>query len=88
MEYYSAITNNDFMKFTGKWMELENIIPNEVTQIKKNTWYVFTDKWILAPNLKIPTIQPINHMELKKKEEQNVEVSIPYRRGNKILTRG
>jgi hypothetical protein len=24
MEYYSAIKNNDFMKFTGKWMELEN----------------------------------------------------------------
>jgi hypothetical protein len=26
MEYYSAIKNNDFMKFLGKWMELENII--------------------------------------------------------------
>jgi hypothetical protein len=24
MEYYSTIKNNDFMKFTGKWMELEN----------------------------------------------------------------
>jgi hypothetical protein len=23
MEYYSAIKNNDFVKFTGKWMELE-----------------------------------------------------------------
>jgi hypothetical protein len=22
MEYYSAIKNNDFMKFAGKWMEL------------------------------------------------------------------
>ena len=32
MEYYSAIKNNDFMKFAGKWMELENIILNEVTQ--------------------------------------------------------
>jgi hypothetical protein len=21
MEYYSVIKNNDFMKFTGKWME-------------------------------------------------------------------
>ena len=37
VEYYSAITNNDFMKFTGKWMELENIIPSVVTQSKKNT---------------------------------------------------
>jgi hypothetical protein len=32
MEYYPTIKNNDFMKFTGKWMELENIIPSEVTQ--------------------------------------------------------
>jgi hypothetical protein len=26
MEYYSAIKNNDFMKFAGKWIELESII--------------------------------------------------------------
>jgi len=32
MEYYSAIKNNDFMEFLGKWMELENIILIEVTQ--------------------------------------------------------
>jgi len=31
MEYYLAIKNNDFMKFTGKWMELENDILSEVT---------------------------------------------------------
>ena len=37
MEYYSAIKNSDFMKFTGKWMELENIILSEVTQSQKNT---------------------------------------------------
>ena len=32
MKYYSAIKNNDFMKFVGKWMVLENIILIEVTQ--------------------------------------------------------
>jgi hypothetical protein len=32
MEYYSAIKNNDFMKFAGKLMELANIILGEVTQ--------------------------------------------------------
>jgi hypothetical protein len=37
MEYYSAIKNNDFMKFAGKWMELENIILREVIQTKKIT---------------------------------------------------
>jgi hypothetical protein len=36
MEYYSAIKNNNFMKFAGKWMELENIILSEVTQLQKN----------------------------------------------------
>jgi hypothetical protein len=28
---------NDFMKFLGKWMELENIILSEVTHSQKNT---------------------------------------------------
>jgi hypothetical protein len=37
MEYYSAIKNNEFMKFLGKWMDLEDIIPSEVTQSQKNT---------------------------------------------------
>ena len=32
MEYYSAIKSNEFMKFLGKGMELENIILSEVTQ--------------------------------------------------------
>ena len=35
MEYYSAIRNNGFMKFVDKWVKLENIIPNEVTQSQK-----------------------------------------------------
>ena len=37
MEYYSAIKNNKFMKFLGKWMDLEDIILSEVTQSQKNT---------------------------------------------------
>jgi hypothetical protein len=37
MEYYTAIKNNDFMKFVGKWMDLEYIILSEVTQSQKNT---------------------------------------------------
>jgi hypothetical protein len=36
MEYYSAIKNNEFMKFFGKWMDLEDIILSEVTQSQKN----------------------------------------------------
>jgi hypothetical protein len=35
-EYYSAIKNSDFMEFTGKGMELENIILSDVTQSQRN----------------------------------------------------
>jgi hypothetical protein len=37
MEYYSAIKKNKFMKFLGKWMDLEGIILSEVTQYQKNS---------------------------------------------------
>jgi hypothetical protein len=37
MEHYSAIKNDEFMKFLGKWMDLEYIILSEITQSQKNT---------------------------------------------------
>ena len=37
MAYYSVIKNKEFMKFLGKWMDLEDIILTEVTQSQKNT---------------------------------------------------
>ena len=37
MEYYSASKNNEFMKFVGKWMDLEYIILSEVTQSQQKT---------------------------------------------------
>jgi hypothetical protein len=37
MEYYSAIKNNEFMKFLGKSIDLEDIILSEVTQSQKNS---------------------------------------------------
>jgi hypothetical protein len=48
MEYYSAIKNNDSMKFLGKWMELESEWDTEWDNPvrKEITWYAFTDKWI------------------------------------------
>ena len=36
MEYYSAIKNNDFMKFLGKWMELGNILIEEIQTQRKH----------------------------------------------------
>jgi hypothetical protein len=37
MEYYSAIKNNEFMKFLSKRMDLEDIILRKITQSQKNT---------------------------------------------------
>jgi len=37
MEYYSAIKNNDFIKFLGKWMKKMCSFVSEVTQLQKNT---------------------------------------------------
>jgi hypothetical protein len=41
MEYYSAIKRDEFMKFLGGWMELENIL-SEVAQSPKNTHGVYS----------------------------------------------
>ena len=37
MEYYSAIKKSEFMKFLGKWLDLEGIILSEITQAQKNS---------------------------------------------------
>jgi hypothetical protein len=36
MEYNSAIKNEEILSFAGKWIGLENIILNEVTQTQKD----------------------------------------------------
>jgi hypothetical protein len=36
MDYYSAIKKKDILRFTGKLIELENIILSEVTQTPKD----------------------------------------------------
>jgi hypothetical protein len=51
---------------------------------KERTWYALTDKWILAPKLRISMVQLTDHMKLNKKENQSTQL----RRGNKIITRG
>jgi hypothetical protein len=37
MEYYSGSKNNEFMKFLGKWMYLEDIILSKITQSQKKS---------------------------------------------------
>ena len=42
MEYYTAEKNNDFLKFASWWIELENIILSEVTQIQKDNHQMYS----------------------------------------------
>ena len=42
MEYYSAIKNSEFMKFLGKWMDLEDIILSEVTHAQRNSHNMYS----------------------------------------------
>jgi hypothetical protein len=47
---------------------------------KEYTWYVLTNKWLLAQKLTIPMIQRTDHMEHRRKEDfwvdQGVEASV------------
>jgi hypothetical protein len=52
---------------------------------KENTWYALSENWILAQKLRIPKTQFTDHMRLKKKEDQSVDMLVLLRRGNKIL---
>jgi hypothetical protein len=42
MEFYAATKNNKMLSFTGKWMELENIILSELSQAKKTKNHMFS----------------------------------------------
>jgi hypothetical protein len=33
MEFYSATKKNEILSFAGKWMDLENVILSEVSQV-------------------------------------------------------
>jgi hypothetical protein len=85
LEYYSAIKNSEYMKFLGKWMDLEDIVLSEVTQSQKNSHYMHS--LIRAQKLRIPKIQFTNHMKLKK-EHQSEDTSILLRMGIKISMGG
>jgi hypothetical protein len=42
MEFYSAIKKNEILSFAGKWMELENIILSEVSQVQNAKDHIFS----------------------------------------------
>jgi hypothetical protein len=83
VEYYSAIKNNDFVKFLGKWLELENIILSEVTQYHKNAngmYSLISGYYSKSSGHPGDTIHRSH--KAKKKEDQSVDASVLLRRGN------
>ena len=42
MEYYSAIKRNKIELFVVRWMDIETVIQNEVSQKKKNKYHMLT----------------------------------------------
>ena len=42
MEYYSAIKRNVFESVIMRWMNLESVIQNEVSQKEKNKYHILT----------------------------------------------
>ena len=73
------------MKFLGKWMELGNIILNEVTLSQKHTHDMYSLLSRYWPKFwEYP--RHTYHMTLKKKEDQSVVALVLFRRGNNILT--
>ena len=42
MEYYSAIKKNETMPFAETWMDLEILIPSEVSQKDKDKYHMIS----------------------------------------------
>jgi hypothetical protein len=65
-------------------MRLENIIVSEVTLSQKNTHGMHSvTRGYLPKSLEYPKIQFIDHMKLKKKEDQSVGPLVLFRTGTK-----
>jgi hypothetical protein len=58
MEYYSAVKNEDILRFAGKWMELNNIILCEVTHTQNYVHGVYSLKVDISQKKKKRTEYP------------------------------
>jgi hypothetical protein len=61
---------NEFMKFLGKWVDLEGIILSEVSQSEKNSHGMYSLIVELAQKLRIPKIQDTICKTPETEEEQ------------------
>jgi hypothetical protein len=42
MEFYSATQKSEILSLAGKWVELEDIILSEISQVQKAKYYMFS----------------------------------------------
>lgn len=42
MEYFSAVTKNDHLSFTAKWIKLEDIMLKEISQTLREKYHMFS----------------------------------------------
>jgi hypothetical protein len=61
MEFYSATKKNEILLFTSKWMELENIILNEVSQTQKAQNHIFFSYADYKPKTNALTLLDMSH---------------------------
>ena len=59
VEYYSAIKKNEIMPFSATWMQLEILIPSEVSQKEKDKCHMIS----YMRNLKYGTKEPAHETE-------------------------
>jgi hypothetical protein len=47
VEFYSDTNKNEILFFAGKWMELENIILSEFSQVQKTKGHVISLMYVI-----------------------------------------
>ena len=48
MEFYAAEIKKELMLFATAWMELESIMPSEISQVVKDKYHISPYKWNLV----------------------------------------
>jgi hypothetical protein len=69
-EFYSATKKNEILSFAGKWMELENIILSEISQVQKTKKHIFCHMWNID----------LKYNNIMKKRSHKGEVTYERRR--------
>ena len=48
VEYYTVERKKELLPFTAAWLELESIMPSEISQVVKDKYHISPYKWNLV----------------------------------------